>query len=66
MSDQWVVHWSPRAERFARKLGKGPVRDRIRKEIDSLSSHPKRGKYFPNHDVPPTCPTCGMTGEWNL
>ena len=51
MSDQWVVHWSPRAERFARKLGKGPVRDRIRKEVDSLSSHPKRGKYFPNRDV---------------
>jgi len=22
--------------------------------------------WLKDHDVPPTCPTCGMTGEWNL
>ena len=51
MSNNWLVHWSPRAEKFARKLGKGSIRDRIRKKIDSLATDPKQGKYFPSDDV---------------
>lgn len=51
MSDTWIVLWAPRAQKFARKLGKGSVRDRIRKEIDSLVAAPKQGKYFPSYDV---------------
>ena len=23
-------------------------------------------KWLKEHDVPSVCPTCGMTGEWNL
>ena len=23
-------------------------------------------KWLKDHDVPPTCPTCGMTGQWTL
>jgi len=51
VSEEWVVHWSPRSERSIRKLGQGPITDRIRQEVDSLATRPKRGKYFPRHDV---------------
>lgn len=51
MSEEWVVHWTPRSERFVRKLGKGSVTDRIRQEVESLTTRPKRGKYFPKHDI---------------
>jgi len=51
VSEEWIVHWSPRADRLIRKLGKGSVTDRIRQEIDSLATRPKRGKYFLQHDI---------------
>jgi len=51
VSKEWIVHWSPRSERFIRKLGKGQVTDRIRQEVDLLATRPKRGKYFPQQDV---------------
>jgi len=33
-----------------------------------LTDTQKKGfmTWLKDHDVPPTCPTCGMTGEWNL
>jgi len=51
VSKEWVVHWSPRSERCIRKLGKGPVTDRIRQEVNSLTTRPRRGKYLPSLDI---------------
>ncbi len=51
MTEDWVIHWNTRAERFIRKLGKGPITNRIREKINALTHRPNHGKYFPSHDV---------------